>query len=313
MVNGFTCSNVKDIVRKMVKNAFIGKRLNWFGSETEVLKIPFMNSWFLPDSDLVIATEWPTAYFVNKLDLSKGKKIYFVQGYEAFLGNNDLVDATYSLPLSKIVVSRWLQILFKDKFNQDSFLAMNGVNQSIFYDKAKELHNGGSKRILMAYHSNPVKGIEDGLAAFKLARMEIPNLNLVMFGAWKGKEVPDWVEFHINPCQEALRKLYCSCAVFLSSSRMEGFLLPPMEAMACRLPTVLTNVGAVPEYTIPGRTALVSEPGNIQALAQNLIRILSDEQFAADIGNAGYDYVRRFSLETAGNSFENILKTIYQS
>ena len=63
----------------------------------------------VPDGDLVIATWWETAEWVNRLGPSKGAKTYFIQGHEVFDNLHvERVKATWKLPLHKITISKWL-------------------------------------------------------------------------------------------------------------------------------------------------------------------------------------------------------------
>ena len=61
-----------------------------------VIKI---NNLFIPNADAIIATAWPTAYDAAKLSPKKGRKFYFVQGYEIWHGHVSEVDNSYRLPL----------------------------------------------------------------------------------------------------------------------------------------------------------------------------------------------------------------------
>jgi glycosyltransferase involved in cell wall biosynthesis len=120
------------------------------------------------------------------------------------------------------------------------------------------------------------------------------------------------VEFHENPPQHKLREIYGSCDIWLSPSRVEGFALVPMEAMAGQCAVVATSVGAVPEYTVPGTTALVSPPCNPEALARNLIRLLADEDELKRMARAGHEYIRQFTWERSARQMENLFEEILQ-
>ena len=68
----------------------------------------------LPDADIVIATWWETAEWVNALSPAKGRKVYFIQHHEVFSYLPvERSRATYRLPLHKIVISRWLKDLME--------------------------------------------------------------------------------------------------------------------------------------------------------------------------------------------------------
>ena len=77
----------------------------------------------------------------------------------------------------------------------------------------------------------------------------------------------------------------------------EGLPNSLLEAMAAGLPVVASAVGGVPEQVVPGQTGLLVPPGDPQALAGALNRLLEDQQQAARMGCAGRARVERdFSL-----------------
>lgn len=74
----------------------------------------------IPDSDVVIATWWETAEWVNSLSPRKGAKVYFVQGHEIFPHcPKDRVIATYHMDLQKITISKWLAEVMKTTYKDD--------------------------------------------------------------------------------------------------------------------------------------------------------------------------------------------------
>jgi glycosyltransferase involved in cell wall biosynthesis len=71
-------------------------------------------------------------------------------------------------------------------------------------------------------------------------------------------------------------------------SLYEGFSLPAVEAMACGTPLVATTAGALPEVVGPdGVSALHVPPGDPEALAASVGRLLDDPDLAARLGAAG--------------------------
>ena len=164
---------------------------------------------------------------------------------------------------------RIIQICFKEYKSHLKWVAF----QLLYLTYPKHIaEDVSSQRILAPYQNQTgrFKGAEDAIRAFEIVRERFPNVQFVMFDIEKGK-VPDWIEFHVNPSDEELRELYCSCDIFVFPSWVEGFGLPPMEAMACKCAVVTTNVGAIPDYTIPGETALVVPPRESESLAKNII------------------------------------------
>lgn len=79
-------------------------------------------------------------------------------------------------------------------------------------------------------------------------------------------------------------------------SRAEGFPIAPLEAMAVSRPVVATRVGGTPELVADGETGLLVPPGDVEALAAALRRVLEDDELARRLGAGGYRRLReRFS------------------
>lgn len=86
-------------------------------------------------------------------------------------------------------------------------------------------------------------------------------------------------------------------------SLFEGFSLPAVEAMACATPLVATTGGALPEVVGPdGQAALLVPPGDAQALAAAIGRVLDDPELGARLGAAGRErVVDRFTWRAAAD------------
>ena len=82
-----------------------------------------------------------------------------------------------------------------------------------------------------------------------------------------------------------LVRLYAGAAVFAFPSRYEGFGIPVVEAMANGIPVVASNAASIPEAG--GEAAMYFPPGNAQALATALSRVLEDAGLAEQMSIAG--------------------------
>ncbi len=137
----------------------------------------------------------------------------------------------------------------------------------------------------------PRKGIDVLLAAYaSLRRQGHPDLRLVVAGPPGWGETPaldgEGVVAPGRIDEVTLDALYRGAAVLAVPSRSEGFGLPALEAMARGCPVVVSDAGALPE--VVGDAGVLVKPGDADALAGALDRILTDDALATALGAAGY-------------------------
>lgn len=294
---------------KLGKTQPFESKPEWFPLKVKLIQTPDLSAKYVPEADIVIATAWETAEWVNTYPTSKGSKFYFIQHYEVWAGPKKRVDQTYKFPLKKITIASWLTRKMEQEFKERVFATIsNGINLQHFYNQDKTYHK--PRRIGLLYHGADWKGTEDGLKAFSLVCKKFPKVQLVMFGVKKEEHkapIPKTAEFHLNPTQQELREIYSSLDIFLSPSWTEGCQLPPMEAMACKCAVVATNVGGIPDYAIAGKTALVSPPHQPETLAQNIITLLDNENKLKEVSEAGFKHIINFSWDKAVKRLEETL------
>ncbi|MFN9892601.1 MAG: glycosyltransferase, partial [Acidobacteriota bacterium] len=77
--------------------------------------------------------------------------------------------------------------------------------------------------------------------------------------------------------------------IFLNTARIDNTPVSVLEAMACGLPVVSTNVGGIPYLLTPGRTGLLTAPDNAGAMAAAIRALLRNPALAAGLSAAGRD------------------------
>jgi len=85
------------------------------------------------------------------------------------------------------------------------------------------------------------------------------------------------------------------CDIFVRPSLTEGMPLTVLEAMACGLPVVASNVSGTPEVVVHGVNGLLVEPGHVGQLSAALTRLLQDEQLAREMGGRARASVEKSS------------------
>jgi glycosyltransferase involved in cell wall biosynthesis len=263
----------------------------------------------VPDADVVIATWWETAEWMTGLSPAKGVKVHFVQDYEIWGGPRERIDATCALPVPKIVVARWVGKLLTRRFGTpDVTLVPNSVDTAVF--EAPPRGKQARPTVGLMYTTFRNKGCDISIAAFNAARREIPDLRLVAFGTNRPTTelpLPEPSEFRYRVPDGELSGLYARCDAWLFGTRVEGFGLPILEAMACRTPVIGTPAGAAPVLLARGGGYLVrpEDPGAIAAAIVRVCR-LPDAAWRA-MSDAAYATATGYTWDDATDLFEGAL------
>lgn len=107
----------------------------------------------------------------------------------------------------------------------------------------------------------------------------------------------DYCHFLGRVADEDLLYLLNAARCLTLPAHYEGFGLPPLEAMACGTPVVVSNVASLPE--VVGDAGLLVDPNNWEELAVALWRVLTDEQLANELRQKGLQRASLFSWERA--------------
>ena len=94
------------------------------------------------------------------------------------------------------------------------------------------------------------------------------------------------------PAQD-LPVVYNLAQIFVYPSKYEGFGFPPLEAMACGVPTITSNISAMRDQV--GEAALLVEPENPTALAQAMLSLINDLGLRQRLSSAGPGQATQFS------------------
>ncbi len=156
---------------------------------------------------------------------------------------------------------------------------------------------------LVVHISNfrPVKRVPDVVDAFRLILQRVPA-RLLLVG-----DGPDRVRAELM-CREygicdaitflgslpLIEEVLVGADLFLLPSESESFGLAALEAMACHVPVIATAVGGLPELVVDGETGYLVPVGDVEALAEAAVRVLSDERLGRRLGRNG----RKRAVET---------------
>lgn len=176
--------------------------------------------------------------------------------------------------------------------------------------------------VTTASADSPLKGLGVLVEAFAKVRAEFDHAELTVIGRPKpGGTVERAIEryglggrvrFVAGLSEEELVHTLCSAEIACVPSLYEGFSLPAVEAMAVGLPLVSTTGGAIPEVAgTHGQTTLAVAPGDAEALAGALTRLLRDPALRDRLGTAARERaVTRFTWRAAAAATAERYRTV---
>ena len=265
---------------------------------------PDLSAASVDDGDVVVATAWQTSDYVAGYPASKGRKYYLVMDFDHWFGPQDLVEASWKFPMKKVAISTFIyeKVVAVTADPKNVIMIPCGVAHERF-----RLFNDLAKRstIAMMYSPGPYKAAEDGVRALEICKKKYPDIQAVVYGRTRRpRGLPSWVEYRSQIAEEELVQVYNQSKIFLCSSLAEGFALPPAEAMACGCAVVSTRCGGNGEYAEHGVTALLSPPGQPGALAENVLKLLEDDELRVQLAQAGHRRIQRFTWERSADLLE---------
>ena len=287
----------------------------WFPLDRRIqlIRTPDLSARYMPAGDIVIATAPETVPWVATYPADKGIKVHFAQDYEVWYLPEHFIDSTFQYnDMHLITIGSWQKKLYEGKFSRVvEAVIPDGVDTMQFTPSSKAERRSDTIRILMSYHHASYKGISDGLVAIEYVKKAGFRIQTVMFGVHPLKnDLPHEIEYHQSVAEAELPALYRSCDIFLWPTHREGFGLPPMEAMACGLPVVGTDAGAMTDYVDNGTTGFIVPIKKPKQLAEKLITLVKDEKLRLRMGQAAAQAMKHWGWDQQTAKLEHYLMTL---
>ena len=187
------------------------------------------------------------------------------------------------------------------------------------YDKKHNLcernmiADGDEKIIVHVSNFRPLKRIQNVLEIFKKINEKI-NSKLIMVGDGPDKKkAKEFLRKHdlrnkviflgkTNQVDEIL----CSSDLFLLPSEKESFGLAALEAMALKVPVISTNAGGLKDLNINGNSGYTSDVGDVDSMAQNAIKILTDNSLEKKYRIQAFENAKKYDIKKVIPLYEKI-------
>jgi glycosyltransferase involved in cell wall biosynthesis len=286
----------------------------------QMLRLTASLAQVVPPSDVVISTHTPTtaAGLCAARLLQRGRLVWFYQDYREMFIGRPLEDWLLRHALRwhelTLVVSEYSREELQSFAPGRVLVVGEGLSHAEFFHPlpaaARECV-GEPRRILFLGDMRPRKGLYDFLRAAAQVYEQLPDIRLVIVSK-EDCQITSLVPFEYiyRPPRDELARLYAGCDLFVSASWWESFGLPPLEAMACGAPVVMTDSRGVREYARHEENCLMTPPRNPPALAEAMARVLRDSTLAEHLRLNGPPTAARFTWDAAVDRFEDALKDL---
>lgn len=276
-----------------------------------------------------------SAYFTRQMLRKMGKDIPFI----TTLHGTDITlvgkDATYAHVVTFSINESDAITAVSESLKQDTIKSFpiekeihvipNFVDAKRFYKSNKEhfkkmLAPRGERILAHVSNFRKVKRVEDVIKMFQKVHEKIPS-RLLMIGDGPERQQVEDLCHKLGICndirflgkQEQMEEILSIADLFVLPSESESFGLAALEAMACGVPVISTNVGGLPEININGKTGFLSSLGDVDDMAKNALTILQDEATLKSFKKAAMANSKRFSIDKIVPMYEQLYMEVAEA
>lgn len=266
------------------------------------------------------------AYMARKIMISRGRYVPFVTTLHGtditLVGTNPAFAPTITFAINKsdgvTAVSNSLRKDTTDNFevcnpieviyNFIDFKRFKRENKNHF---KQAIAPNGERILIHVSNFRPVKRVDDVIYIFKIVNDQIPSKLLLIGDGPERSRCEDLSrrlglsqDIRFLGKQDAVEELLAVSDVFLLPSASESFGLAALEAMACQVPVVSSDVGGIPEVNIDGETGFLSGVGMVDKMAEDVLRILESDTSLSRFRAAALTQAARFDIEEIVPKYE---------
>jgi len=266
------------------------------------------------------------AYLAKKILLAEGRYVPTVTTLHGtditLVGKDKSISSVVSFSINKsdgvTAVSKSLREDTYDFFNVNrdievihNFIDLERFNKKNMDHFKKAIAPNEEKILVHTSNFRKVKRVEDCIHLFKEVYKTIPS-KLLLVGDGPERRNLEELCRRIGLCheirflgkQDAIEEILAVADLFLMPSAKESFGLAALEAMACEVPVISSDVGGISEVNEHGITGFLSKVGDVEDMAKNALTLLCDEVLLTRFKNQAFARAQTFDIENILPQYE---------
>lgn len=279
---------------------------------TKIRRVSKLTPSSIPKADFILPNFYTTV--LPAWQSKKGKVVRLSLCYEPlWVKDAEYAKQTFLLDVPILSLSQWHRQIILQDTGRNSTIIGGGVDTEIFRPHTKLSAQTDRKTIFYILRSAGYtwKGSDDFWEACRRLLNSIPNLDICVVNP-EGSHGETSVPYRTlaAPTDLEMARLYAQADLFVSTSYLEAFPLPHLEAMACGTAVVTTDSGGTREYTQQDGNCLIVPSSDIDQLTAAMHRLLINGEERQRLAVAGLNTAQNWSWQNVALKLENVLRVM---
>lgn len=282
-----------------------------------IVRVPEIAKQYIPAGDVILTNFYPTV--MPAVESRRGRVVRLSNGFEPlWVPNQNEALKTYKLRIPVVTLGQHLRGIIKNATGQDCFMAHPGVDPEVF--RPSTAPPTTARWIFYIYrmesHGYHYKGNKEFLDAMVQVRRAEPDVEAVVVApeahilGTPPLVLPSFCRIVTAVSDSDMAHLYNLASAYVLASEFEALSLPPLEAMACGTPAVVTDCGGVRDYAVPGDNCLMGLPKRSDMLADLILSVLRNQPLRERLIASGLQTAARRTWKRFGDELESALQAI---
>ena len=166
-----------------------------------------------------------------------------------------------------------------------------------------------SKRIVFITRRGEQKDPATAIASMKKIHDIMPDIQILAYGNLNRDELPSFVNYYFMPSDEEVVAILNSSSVFVTTSVLEGYPAPPLEAMACGCAVISTDSVGIREYLLDGVNGIICPIKSPDCIVDSILKLVEDNTKRIEIAKNGYKTALEHSYRNMVKEFLDVINS----